>query len=102
MLVRLRQNIQTKHLFYLLYLLVITLLFLSTGHEFMHNHKPDRKEHSDCAAYQIGFLLNSIIVYYFFFFVTILLILFLTLPDIHILGTAFRCYISGRAPPLYY
>jgi len=102
MLIRLRKNIQTSLLFYLLYLLVFTLLFLSAGHEFMHNHEPDTEEHHDCPAYQIGILLNSLIIYYFFFAITSLFILFLRFQRTRIIGITIRRDIDARAPPLYY
>ncbi len=102
MLIRLKQNIQTKHLFYLLYLLVFTLLFLSTGHEFMHNHEPDTEEHHDCPAYQIEFLLSSFIIHYYFFAVTIIFIVVLTFRPSHIIDSTTPRGIDARAPPLYY
>ncbi len=102
MLIRLKQNIQTKHLFYLLYLLVFTLLFLSTGHEFMHNHKPDTEEHHDCPAYQIEFLLSSFIIYYYFFAVTIIFFVVLIFRPSHIIDSTTPRGLDARAPPRYY
>jgi len=101
MLLRLRQNIQTRHLIHLVYLLVLILLFLSTGHELMHNHAPDTEEHEDCPAYQIEFLLNSLLIPAFFFSLIITFFLFFSIPKISEIDSATHREIYPRAPPLF-
>lgn len=99
-MIRLRENIQTTLLFHLLYLLVFTLLFLSTGHEFMHNHEPDSHDHHDCPAYQIDFLLSSFVIIYFFFSAIITIALSFPFQQIHLIDSTLHREIYPRAPPL--
>jgi len=99
MLLRLRQNIQTKRLLHVTYLIVFLLLFLGAGQEYMHNHEPDHEEHSDCPACQIGFLLNSLIIHVVFFFIVLEFIQFLKTQDTRVIDITLRREIDARAPP---
>jgi hypothetical protein len=100
MFLRLRQNIQTKKLLHVTYLIVFILLFLSAGQELMHNHEPDHKVHSDCPAHQIGLLFNSPLFQIFFFFITIVFVQFLKFQHTRFIDCTIRREINARAPPL--
>jgi hypothetical protein len=102
MLVRLRKNIQTSLLLHFLGLLVFTLFFFSTAHEFLHNHAPDLKEHSDCPAHQIEILISSSIISFYIFPSVFFFILFLSIPSFFYIDTPVYCICNPRAPPFLF
>jgi hypothetical protein len=76
-------------------------LFLGVGRDYVHNHEPDHKEHGDCPAYKIGFLLNSLIIHVVFFSIALLFIQFFKFQDTHVIDIAIRREIDARAPPSF-
>jgi TRAP-type C4-dicarboxylate transport system permease small subunit len=93
-------NILTKRLLPVTCLLVFMLFFLSTGHEFMHNHEPDHEEHGDCPAHQIDYLFNSLIIPVIFFTITLLFLQFIKPRGYQVIDVAIYRDIDARAPPL--
>ncbi len=84
---------------YLPILLVLLLLFLSSGHDLFHNHKPDLEHHHDCPAFQIVLSFSSIIVYYFIICFILSVCAFFPFVRQNVEYTSPRSDYHPRAPP---
>ena len=99
MLAGLRKNIQTSYLFYILSLLVLLLLFLSSGYDLFHNHEPDLEHHQDCPAFQIYLLFSSTIIYHCVLCFILSVCAFLFLIQYNSEYSFFKYTYDSRAPP---
>ena len=102
MFIRLRENIQRRFLFNLLILFIFLLLFLSVGHDFLHNHEPDLKYHHDCPAHQIFLIFSSAIVFNFILCIFLLVWLYHSIIKLYSICTFNYCIYESRAPPFLY
>ncbi len=94
-----RKSIQTRYLFYILSMLIVLMLVLSSGYNLLHNHEPDLKYHQDCSAYQISLLLSTIIVYYYTFGLVLCFLAFIYSYQYNIVYSFFKYTFNSRAPP---
>jgi len=94
-----RKSIQTRYLFYILSILIILMLVLSSGFNLLHNHEPDFKYHQDCSAYQIYLLLSTIIVSCYTFSLTICFLTFFQLCQHNTVDSFLKYTFNSRAPP---
>ena len=56
---RINKILSTKRSFALLVLYLLFFLFLNTGKELLHNHKPDIYEHNNCPVLILSQVLSS-------------------------------------------
>ena len=99
MLAKLRKNTQSSYLFGIVSILIVLLLFLSSGQDLLHNHKPDLKKHDDCPAHQIFLLFSSTIQYFITFSFLLLICVFVALFQLESAYSFFKYSFYSRAPP---
>ncbi len=56
---RINNILSTKSFFRIVVLYVLFFLFLSSGKELLHNHKPDIHEHDNCPVLVVNHILSS-------------------------------------------